>query len=543
MAFTIGKRISAGLGLCVVLTAGLGVFTIVNTNSLLSDVRKITDDAMPGIQTIDQLVILSEGNSRRIFQHIATNDAKQLPDIEAKMKETSAEIAEQYKAYEAQISNPEDKKNYEKLVELRAAMSSTRNAVLDLSRKGDKVGALDLYEKSAGPAAKAMRDQFQVLLKWNRDYADKAKADVQATGQAVRTGTIGGLIGAILLGLGLAFFSVKSVNKILRRMAEGLKLGADETANAASHVSSSSQILARAASEQAASLEETSSSLEEISSMTKKNAETAQQAAGLAAEAKNSADKGNRAMGRMADAMNGIEKSAGETAKILKTIDEIAFQTNLLALNAAVEAARAGEAGKGFAVVAEEVRNLAMRSAEASRSTASLVEESVQNAKGGVAIASEVGNTLQEINATATKVSTLVAEIAAATREQSTGVEQVNNAVTSMDKVTQTNAAGAEESAAASEELTAQAQKLRDVVKELATLVGATDLLNDEPKKPTITSEVTKPISKTATKSRAAVAATRKSPAHEEASPESQIPLESAPANNKGNFQDFDIAA
>src|SRR6202012_5871046 len=119
----------------------------------------------------------------------------------------------------------------------------------------------------------------------------------------------------------------------------------------------------------------------------------------LSAEAQSAANKGNMAMDRMSQAIDQIQKSAGETGKIIKVIDEIAFQTNLLALNAAVEAARAGEAGKGFAVVAEEVRNLAMRSAEAAKNTSALIEGSVNNAKNGVTIADEVAKSLAEITA------------------------------------------------------------------------------------------------------------------------------------------------
>src|SRR6185295_18888337 len=145
------------------------------------------------------------------------------------------------------------------------------------------------------------------------------------------------------------------------------------------------------------SLEETTSALEEMASMTRKNAETAQQAAGLAGETKSAADRGNQAMHKMGTAIAEIQKSATETAKIIKVIDEIAFQTNLLALNAAVEAARAGEAGTGFAVVAEEVRNLAMRSAEAAKNTSAMIEESVSNARNGVALSQDVAKSLGEI--------------------------------------------------------------------------------------------------------------------------------------------------
>jgi methyl-accepting chemotaxis protein len=209
-----------------------------------------------------------------------------------------------------------------------------------------------------------------------------------------------------------------------------------------------------------------------MSSMTRQNADNAQQANTLAGEARKAADKGTEAMTRMNSAIADIQKSSDQTAKIIKVIDEIAFQTNLLALNAAVEAARAGEAGKGFAVVAEEVRNLAMRSAEAAKNTSELIAESVKNSGNGVEIAGEVATILDEIVGGIGKTTDLVAEIAAASQEQAQGISQVNTAVTQMDKVTQQNAANAEESASASEELSSQAEQLNEMVAELTQLVG-----------------------------------------------------------------------
>jgi methyl-accepting chemotaxis protein len=278
-------------------------------------------------------------------------------------------------------------------------------------------------------------------------------------------------VAAFVLLAGVSTLITRKTNRTLAKLADTLGNGSRQAASASAQVSASSQSLAQGASEQAASLEETSSALEEMSSMTKRNAEAAQQAAALSAEAKESADKGNTAMVRMSAAINDIQTSATETAKIVKVIDEIAFQTNLLALNAAVEAARAGEAGKGFAVVAEEVRNLAMRSAEAATSTAAMIEGSVGNARNGVAIATEVANTLAEITTVNTKVNALIGEIAAASNEQAQGIGQVNSSVTTMDKVTQGNAAAAEESAAASEQLASQADQLRQMAANLSHLV------------------------------------------------------------------------
>jgi methyl-accepting chemotaxis protein len=237
-----------------------------------------------------------------------------------------------------------------------------------------------------------------------------------------------------------------------------------QVAIAADQISQGSQTLAQGSSEQASSLQEVSSSLQELTSMAHQNTGNAREAQGLADNARASARKGVEQMQSLSQAMQKIQASSDATAKIVKTIDEIAFQTNLLALNAAVEAARAGAAGKGFAVVAEEVRTLAQRSAEAARNTSGLIEESVRNAESGAALNGEALSQLGEIAGHIDRVGEVMHEIAAGSEQQSDGVEQINGAIEQMNTMTQAMASNSEESASAAEELSSQAGRMRELV-------------------------------------------------------------------------------
>ena len=298
--------------------------------------------------------------------------------------------------------------------------------------------------------------------------ADSTSSSLSAS----TTTMIVGLAIAVIVGILLAVFITRAITKPLNRIINDMTEGAEQVGSASGQVAAASQSLAEGASEQASSLEETSSALEEMSSMTKQNADNANQASSLSTVASTAADKGAESMKKLTQAIQEIKKSSDETAKIIKVIDEIAFQTNLLALNAAVEAARAGEAGKGFAVVAEEVRNLAMRSAEAAKNTSSLIEGSQKNSENGVRATEEFTSILGEIMTNIKKVNQLISEVSAASNEQAQGIEQVNTAVAQMDQVTQQVASNAEESASASEELSSQAQQLQEIVRELTVIVG-----------------------------------------------------------------------
>ena len=271
--------------------------------------------------------------------------------------------------------------------------------------------------------------------------------------------------------LAIAVYISRSVTRPLAATARQLAVTAQQVASTASQVSASAQSLARGASEQAASLEETSASLEEMASMTRRNADHAAQAATLVTDVSRQVDESNAAFSGMVASMSAIRESSDKVSRIIKTIDEIAFQTNILALNAAVEAARAGEAGMGFAVVADEVRTLAQRSARAAKDTEGLIEESIARTGEGAARVEDVARVISSITGSVSQLEALVGDVREASRQQSEGIAQVSQAIVQMERVTQTTAATAEETAFASAALNGHAETSMVVVGRLAGLV------------------------------------------------------------------------
>ncbi len=464
---------------------------------------------------LDMAAFLREKKSEHLtWTHVVKNgllhqDAQEMSSLELDPKHCSlGQWLDSPEVAELKRVDPEFARLVQPIIEPHRELHRNAEKVIRALQDGDMGGAQQAYEEEIEPAAQQTLGALNGLLAWHDTAVRGMQAAMQTydgetapaleevqecldeAAEAVNLATVKtndkifaestssrvgmGILAAaaVLLGAALAWWIVRGISRVLRTVIASLSDGSEQISSAADQVSAAGQSLAQASSEQAATVEEIASSMEEMASMTRQSAESADESRQTAGETRQSAEQGTEAMERMSDAIAEIKQSSDETAKIVKTIDEIAFQTNLLALNAAVEAARAGDAGKGFAVVAEEVRNLAQRSAEAAKNTSALIEESTRRAEAGVQINQSVASALMEITEGSKKVHEVVSEIATASSEQSCGIDQISTAITQMDSTIQQGAANAEESASAAEELSAQAEALHQMVRELVQLAG-----------------------------------------------------------------------
>jgi methyl-accepting chemotaxis protein len=473
--WTIPNRIVAGfltLFLIALLLGGLSLWRVVDINE---NVVVMANNSVPSVVSLNKIVQTNLVTARSIRRSMldASDDPKTWGKagamVEAAIKEGDALCNE----YPTLLFDDRDGQLFRAAHTSRDALLAVVREALGFLRDGKVDDARILLRDRLDGVVQDSMDRFNECIEYNTGVAT---SQVEAAQGKVRTSFI--LIGtalalALLLASLLGYGIIRSTTRALRTISDALENSAAQTATASGQLSSVSQALAAGCSEQGSSVVQTSAALEQMQTMIRSTADNAQRAKELANQARTAAETGSRTMVTMNDAMNAIEESSAEVAKIVKNIDEIAFQTNILALNAAVEAARAGEAGAGFAVVADEVRSLAQRSAAAARETADKIETAIANSRHGSASCSRVGESLGEIAEKVAAADSLVAEIATAAREQTHGIKQIGMAMTQMDGVTRGNAARAEESSSAAAELNSQANLMQEGVEFLRSLVAA----------------------------------------------------------------------
>ena len=472
--WTVGKKLYAVLGALLVLTLTAGGVALVNIAGLGGLLQSVIEkDARKQFLAGEIDVVLSDfmAEERGIMRAAEMRDSANLDKYNHDFEGSTARYKTALDEFATLLYTADGRQKHAELQSDLTAITSAHEELMRHIRSNNIRTAAAFLASKINPLLDSVNVTAEALEKQQGELMAGKSTDAQAVDTHSRW-TMVFMIGLALLAGAAAVVVIRQINQTLLRTIADLSEGAGQVASAASQVSASSQSLAKGSSEQAASLEETSASTEEINAMARKNSDGSRSAAAVVTQSQQKFAETSRLLDQMVGAMNGINASSEKISKIIKVIDEIAFQTNILALNAAVEAARAGEAGMGFAVVADEVRNLAQRCAQAAKDTAGLIEESIANSADGKVKVDQVAVAIRSIADESGKVKTLVDEVNVGSEEQAKGIEQIGKAVAQMEQLTQTTAANAEESASAAEELTAQSEALRDVVGQLAKMVG-----------------------------------------------------------------------
>ncbi len=492
----------------VVLGLLLAVLAIATWAQLRS--ARLMDEALQTAQAYESSISdairwrgLTETATTMVVGSVTTTDAALAQRYDARVKQLIAQISTlQERIAKAADSAPEQ-------AALRA-VADERTRVLDLTARaaelrqsGEPVqGFVDAQYQPAIDRYMQALDGFVAVEERERDQARAAAEQARRAGSFLGLALVGlvfviGIVltaalvrsivrplqravqaaGAIAGGdltqqmsdarrdeFGQLLRALSDMNGRLRALVTEVRGGVESVSSASVQIASGNQDLSARTEQAAASLQQTAASMEQLTSTVTQSADTARQANQLAGQAAQAAGQGGEVVGEVVRSMQQITDASRKIADIIGTIDAIAFQTNILALNAAVEAARAGEQGRGFAVVASEVRALASRSAAAAKEIKALIGASVQTVESGSAQVARAGASMQEIVVGVRRVSDLIGEISASTSEQRDGIGQINQAVGTLDQMTQQNAALVEESAAAATGLRDQAQRLMQVV-------------------------------------------------------------------------------
>jgi methyl-accepting chemotaxis protein/methyl-accepting chemotaxis protein-1 (serine sensor receptor) len=449
-------RAISGLGRTVEQTASFNSRSL----SLAEQVRTAAYQARFGSRGISLGLIRQRPNDvatgKRLFQDSADRIQKIADDLRPLM------------------ATPAEREALKNLEGALPRWSTVRQAMFGMADAGDIDGLAKVQNGDAHAVAEAVDNCTTTLIGLETKAMEQATAEAKSSSRWAYILQVVFLAVAAVAG-GTIVTIVWRLGRELSKVAENLNLSADRVASTSQQIGAQGQTLARAASDQAASLEETSSAAEEVTAITQQSRENTSMAAKLMSEVDQATQAGAVALQETISSMALISASSDGISKIIRVIDEIAFQTNILALNAAVEAARAGESGMGFAVVADEVRNLAGRCGQAAKDTAGMIEQSIERSRDGSAKLQKLSDLVRSIVTRTHQVKGLVDQVRTATEQHSSGIDQIAKTVAQLGETTQQTAAGAQENAASGAEMTVQAQDLRADAQMLEMLVGARD--------------------------------------------------------------------
>ena len=496
----------SSLALVCFVVSGIGLYGLVKSNAAILTIY--ADRTVPAVD-IGKIQSLVVSNRLEIAMALLEQNPESAKRAIDQLESNIANVTKIWEAYMATYLTPEEAKLAAAFAESRGRyVKEGLQPTIEALRVNNFTEAQRLMLEKVSPLMQPVKDKGDALLQLQMDVA-KEEFDAAITRfERIRLTTILvtliGLAGAITFGWMTVRYITRQlggepvdVAKIVQAIAQGdltqdiqlrdndqssllynmremnsslsnvvsLVRGATDTiATSSSQIATGNMDLSSRTEEQASSLEETASSLEEITSTVRHNADNMREASQLASSASLVAVKGGKVVAEVVSTMGSIDESSKRIVDIISVIDGIAFQTNILALNAAVEAARAGEQGRGFAVVASEVRSLAQRSASAAKEIKTLIDHSVNQVTLGARLVDEAGVTMREVVDSVQRVSSIINEISQASNEQTSGIDQINIAISSMDNVTQQNAALVEEAAAAAAALEDQAEQLSEIV-------------------------------------------------------------------------------